>query len=700
MRGTHTLIIGLMVSFVFAGQDIPRERVLEWITKSRGFERNCGQITDFEKNPVNNVFARLKLKDFSVFITDKGVSFVIYGTQKSELKAHKFEPVCEFSSRHYGSTHYRRIDLELLDADIKDAEIEYENKLPGYTNYYYPSSPDGILFVESYRKIRVRDVYPGIDWVFKTEDGKLHHEFEVRPSADIEEIKIKVKNADIEVIKGGKKLKFRTPLGEITDGEIIAYERSELKRRDSNPEVYYKVEGDIISFDVKDYSGKNILIIDPPLSLLWATYYGGSNVDEGHSITVDGSGDVFVTGRTFSTDFPTYDPGGGAYYQGTNGGACYDAFILRFTDQGIREWATYYGGSSSDWGHSITADGSGDVFVTGRTWSTDFPTYDPGGGAYYQGTNGGSCDAFILGFTDQGVREWATYYGGSSRDGGYSITADGSGDVFVTGYTSSTDFPTYDPGGGAYYQGTHGGYNDAFILGFTDQGVREWATYYGGSVVDVGYSITADGSGDVFVTGSTGSTDFPTYDPGGGAYYQGTNGGHYDAFILGFTDQGVREWATYHGGNSLDEGHSITVYGSGDVFVTGCTWSTDFPTYDPGGGAYYQGTDGGNRDAFILKFESSTSAEERGELNLKPLLLQVSSFFKDEINLKFTSSSNEPLMITLYNVSGRIVYKRIFPRTISLSLKDKELQKLASGIYFLTVKSGEESLEKIKLVKP
>ena len=218
--------------------------------------------------------------------------------------------------------------------------------------------------------------------------------------------------------------------------------------------------------------------------------------------------------------------------------------------------------------------------------------------------------------------------------------------------------------------------------------------------MDVGYSITADGSGDVFVTGYTSSTDFPTYDPGGGAYYQGTNGGHYDAFILGFTDQGVREWATYHGGNSLDEGHSITVYGSGDVFVTGCTWSTDFPTYDPGGGAYYQGTDGGNRDAFILKFESSTSAEERGELNLKPLLLQVSSFFKDEINLKFTSSSNEPLMITLYNVSGRIVYKRIFPRTISLSLKDKELQKLASGIYFLTVKSGEESLEKIKLVKP
>jgi len=388
MRGTHTLIIGLMVSFVFAGQDIPRERVLEWITNSRGFERNCGQITDFEKNPVNNVFARLNLKDFSVFITDKGVSFVIYGTQESELEAHKFEPDCEFSSGHYGSIHYRRIDLELLNADIKDAEIEYEDKLPGYTNYYYPSSPDGILFVESYRKIRVRDVYPGIDWVFKTEGGKLHHEFEVRPSADIEEIKIKVKNADIEVIKGGKKLKFRTPLGEIIDGEIIAYEGSELKRRDSNPEVYYKVEGDIISFDVEGYSGKNILIIDPPLSLLWATYYGGSDMDWGYSITVDGSGDVFVTGRTCSTDFPTYDPGGGAYYQGTYGGHC-DVFILRFTDQGVREWATYYGGSGSDEGSSITADGSGDVFVTGRTKSTDFPTYDPGGGAYYQGTHGG-----------------------------------------------------------------------------------------------------------------------------------------------------------------------------------------------------------------------------------------------------------------------------------------------------------------------
>ena len=278
---------------------------------------------------------------------------------------------------------------------------------------------------------------------------------------------------------------------------------------------------------------------------------------------------------------------------------------------------------------------------------------------------------------------------------------DGSGGVFVTGYTCSTDFPTYDPGGGAYYQGTHGGWCDAFILGFTDQGVREWATYYGGSYEDVGISITADSSGDVFVTGRTESTDFPTYDPGGGAYYQGTSGGGCDAFILGFTDQGVREWATYYGGSVCDEGYSITVDGSGDIFVTGYTWSTDFPTYDPGGGAYYQGTNGGYCDAFILKFESSTTgAGERGELDLKPLLLQVSSFFKDEINLKFTSSSDEPLMITLYNVSGRIVYKRIFPRTISLSLKDKELQKLTSGIYFLTVKSGEESFEKIKLIKP
>ena len=571
-----------------------------------GFQPNIGQVGSFDGKRVDDVLFFTRHSGIDLYVRGSGVSYVIRDVRgvfrdrvlHERVRAIHEVPLWEREIEQ-DTMIWARVDLNLVGGVVREEMIEYSEPMEGYTNYYLGHCPDGVLFVPSYRVVRIKEVYPGVDWVWRIgEDGQLHHEFEVKPGADVGRIKLEVKWADVQLSEDGRRLRLKTPVGEIEDWEVVAYD--EVGRVD----VFYVVEGEkLISYDVKGLT-KGKLVIDPPLARPWATYYGGGSEDYGLSITTDSSGNVFVTGYTWSTNFPTQDPGGDAYYQGTNAGG-YDVFILKFTNSGVRQWTTYYGGNDYDYGLSITTDVSGNVFVTGYTWSSNFPTQDPGGGAYYQGTRAGGWDVFILRFTNLGIRQWGTYYGGNSDDQSRSITTDFFGNVFVIGYTWSTNFPTQDPGGDAYYQGTKVGGSDVFILRFTNSGVRQWATYYGGSGNDYGLSITTDVSGNVFVTGRTSSTDFPTQDPGGGVHYQGRYAGNVDVFILKFTNSGVRQWATYYGGSDVDWGFSIIPDFSGNVFVTGYTWSIDFPTQDPGGGAYYRGTKAGGYDVFILRFTNS-----------------------------------------------------------------------------------------------
>jgi hypothetical protein len=352
------------------------------------------------------------------------------------------------------------------------------------------------------------------------------------------------------------------------------------------------------------------------LSLVWSTYFGGGSDDRANSVAVDGSGNVFVVGGTASnSNFPLVNPPGGvAYYYGTLRGSS-DAFIAKFLGSNLSlVWSTYFGGSRDELATSVAVDGRGNVFVVGSTASnSNFPLVNPPGGvAYYDGTLGGSSDAFIAKFLGSDLRlVWSTYFGGSNNDHANSVAVDGSGNVFVVGYTSSTaGFPLEDPGGVAYTY--NGGSSDAFIAKFLGSNLRlVWSTYFGGNSEDEATSVAVDGSGNVFVVVRTSSSSgFPLEDPGGGAYFDNTyNGATYDAFIAKFWGSNLRlVWSTYYGGSGNDYpwGDRGIVVGAGFIAVGFRTSSDDFPVGNhplPCPGGFYQGTHGGSGDLAILTFD-------------------------------------------------------------------------------------------------
>jgi hypothetical protein len=248
-------------------------------------------------------------------------------------------------------------------------------------------------------------------------------------------------------------------------------------------------------------------------TLIYSTYLGGGDEDEGSGIAVDGSGYAYVTGFTHSTDFPTLNP-----YQ-TDQDYC-DAFVTKLSSTGASLiYSTYLGGGSGDVGYAIAVDGSGYAYVTGMTLSSNFPILNP-----YQTTLQTYYDAFVTKLSSSGNSLiYSTYLGGGDYDAGRAIAVDGSGYAYVTGETWSSNFPTLNPY--QTYPGDGGG--NAFVtkLPSSCAGLI-YSTYLGGGSNDAGQSIAVDGSGYAYVTGWTSSINFPTLNPyqtfqtsgGGGAF--------------------------------------------------------------------------------------------------------------------------------------------------------------------------------------
>jgi hypothetical protein len=307
---------------------------------------------------------------------------------------------------------------------------------------------------------------------------------------------------------------------------------------------------------------------------LWSKRFGGSDYDRGYSISVDSSGNVYITGDFESS---TIDFGGGAL---TNAGY-WDIYLAKFDSNGNHLWSKRFGGSGWDKGQSVSVDSSGNVYITGWFKSS---TIDFGGGAL---TKAGWEDIFLAKFDSNGNHIWSKRFGGSEDDEGKSVSVDSSGNVYITGWFKSS---TIDFGGGAL---TKAGWEDIFLAKFDSNGNHLWSKIFGRNGWDKGQSVSVDSSGNVYITGYFESS---TIDFGGGAL---TNAGYWDIYLAKFDSNGNHIWSKRFGGSKYDEGRFVSVDSSGNVYIAGGFWSS---TIDFGGGAL---TNAGNWDIFLAKFDSN-----------------------------------------------------------------------------------------------
>ena len=330
-------------------------------------------------------------------------------------------------------------------------------------------------------------------------------------------------------------------------------------------------------------------------ALVFSTYLGGDESAEfGQAITVDSAGNAYVTGSTFSDDFPTVNP-----IQSANAGGSTDAFLSKLNAAGSAlVYSTYLGGGDNDSGEGIKVDSSGNCYLGGDTFSTNFPTASP-----IQAANGGNGDVFVLKVNAAGnALVYSTYLGGSLRDACEDLAIDSSNNAYVTGDTESSNFPTANA-----FQSTNGGtvlLQDAYVTKLNAAGsALVFSTYLGGTGGEVGFGIAVDSTGNVYVAGATGSnTTFPTANA-----IQCARAGSADVFATKFNAAGsALVYSTYLGGANDDQARGVAIDSSGNAYIAGRTSSTDYPTANA-----IQSTFGGETapfgDAFLTKISDTTT---------------------------------------------------------------------------------------------
>jgi beta-propeller repeat-containing protein len=426
--------------------------------------------------------------------------------------------------------------------------------------------------------------YAGITLTLEPRRQGFNYRFDVAPGGDPSAIRMRYEGA-AGVVAEGASLRIHAGGRTLCERGLRCFQDDPVREVACWYDVGRASDGAAeVAIRVGAYDRRGALVIDPTIA--WSSYLGGEGIDQGWGIAVDGSGNAYVAGTEYSVDFPS----AGGFDTSQNGQE--DAFVAKVDASGSSlAWGSYLGGAGYDEAFAIAVDGSGNAYVTGRTESSDFPA---AGG--FDTELDGLRDVFVTKVDSSGSSlAWSSYLGGSDFEEGDGIAVDGSGNVYVTGYAHSSDFPS---AGG--FDTTYDGTFDAFVTKVDASGSSMvWSSFLGGSNDDYGLGIAVDGLDNVYVTGYTLSSDFPAV----GGF--GTSPGlGEDAFVAKVDAAGSSlAWSSYLGASNNDRGYGIAVDGSGNAYVVGRTYSSDFPS---AGG--FDSTRGGPLDAFVAKVDAAGSS--------------------------------------------------------------------------------------------
>ncbi len=555
------------------------------------FIENVGQFSNTARFLVRGSDRSIWLAEDGVWVTalERASPKTQSPTNINELGLESFPPL---------AASQRGVNLKVSFSNANShPQLVPFNRLNTRVSFLIGSNPsDWHTDVPVWGGVRYIDLYPGVDLQITGENGRWDWQLAVRdPSFDISNVRLRVEGAaalsleSLSLSRGegesgaaNNHLRLSTAVGDIVLPLLAAAGASA-------PVLGGQEITSPFASPLAQPAPVTQQVIDPQddlPKLLYATFLDGSSEDRGRGIVVDGAGNAYITGETGSPDFPT-QPG---VFTTTHSGSM-DVFVVKLNPSGSTlDYATFLGGTGEDKGYSLAVDEVGYAYITGETDSADFPITS---GAYIT-THNGLMDVFVVKLNPTGsALEYSTFLGGSDAEGGQSLAIDQAGHAYITGKTSSTDFPTT---AGAFAAAI-GGLMDVFVVKLNPSGsALDYATFLGGVGDEMGNGVAVDAAGNAYVTGATASANFPATKT-----FTATSSGAFAAFVVKLDPAAsTLVYATFLSNTGPDSGRAIAVDSAGNAYVMGMTASFDFPTTD---GTRLKGLS----DAFIVKLDASGS---------------------------------------------------------------------------------------------